>query len=296
MANKQLQKLIDSSDFQTNPFKAIAKRLRWRLWWKTTNRPMVVTFANNLKILIPETGSGAGIYYRGFSEPDTADFFYRFLQPGMVMFDVGAHIGEYTLLAAKLVGASGRVHAFEPQANLFPVLTKSIEMNDFNHVELNCTAVSNLAGTIEFQVLNEPSMSSIRKQSSPFKAEQIVAVACTSLDIYGRDRKAKIDLIKVDVEGAEKFVFQGATELMCLPPNLSPTWIFEYAPSGYADFGYLGEDVLNLLQQHGYTIWQYCGNGQIQRFDPDAQLEDVVNLLATKNSAHLIEQLQFDEK
>jgi FkbM family methyltransferase len=293
MADTQLQKLIDSSDFQTNPLKAIAKRLWWRLWWQTTNRPLVVPFANTLKIQIPKTGSGAGIYYRGFSEPETAEFFYRFLRQGMVMFDVGAHLGEYTLLAAKLVGASGRVHAFEPQAHLFPVLTESVQMNGFKHVKLNCTAVSDRVGTIEFQVLKEPSMSSIRKRSSPSEIDRIVNVACTSLDIYEADRQAKIDLIKVDVEGAEKFVFQGAIELLGLPPDRSPTWIFEYAPSGYADFGYQGDYILSLLQQHGYTTWQYCGAGQIQRFDPDAQLEDVVNLVATKNSIDLIEQLQM---
>jgi FkbM family methyltransferase len=294
--HQQLQKLLDSADFQDNPVKALTKRLRWRLWWQTTNRPLVVPFANTLKINIPKTGSGAGIYYRGFSEPDTADFFYRFLRPGMVMYDVGAHIGEYTLLAAKLVGSSGRVHAFEPQAHLFPVLTESVRMNGFNHVELNCAAVSDRVGKIEFQVLNEPSMSSIRKQSSPAEPEQIVAVACTSLDIYGGDRQTKIDLIKIDVEGAEKFVFQGAIELLSLPPERSPTWIFEYAPSGYADFGYPGEDVLSLLHLHGYEIWQYCGLGQIEPFNPDAPMEDVVNLVATKNRTDLLKQLQFDAR
>lgn len=295
MAHQQLQKLLDSSDFQNNPLKAIAKRLRWRLWWKTTTRPLVVPFANTLKINIPQTGSGAGIYYRGFSEPDTADFFYRFLQPGMVMLDVGAHIGEYTLLAAKLVGASGRVHAFEPQAHLFPVLTESVQMNGFKQVVLNCAAVSDRVGKIEFQVLNEPSMSSIRKQSNAAESEAIVAVNCTSLDTYWGNRPDKIDLIKVDVEGAEKFVFQGAIELMRLPADRAPTWVFEYAPKAYADFGYQADDLLNLLKYHDYEIWKYCGVGQIEPFKPDSQLEDIVNLVATKDRAYLLKQLQSEE-
>lgn len=293
MIHQQFQKLFDSADFQTNPFKAIAKRLRWRLWWQTTSRPIVVPFAQNLKINIPKTGSGAGIYYRGFSEPETADFFYRFLQPGMVMLDVGAHIGEYTLLAAELVGSSGQIHAFEPQAQIFPILTESVQINKFKHVVLNCAAVSDRVGKVEFQVLNEPSMSSIRKQSNPAEIEtKIVAVDCTALDTYWGDRTDKIDLIKVDVEGAEKFVFQGATKLMSLPSDRAPTWVFEYAPIAYADFNYPAEEILTLLKNFDYEIWQYSGIGQIEPFDPDAQLADIVNLVATKNRTALLDRIR----
>jgi FkbM family methyltransferase len=292
MAQQQLQKLFDSSDFQSNPFKALIKRLWWRLWWQLTNRPLLVPFAKTLKINVPKTGSGAGIYYRGFSEPDTADFFYRFLRPGMVMFDVGAHIGEYTLLAAKLLGASGQVHAFEPQAHIFPILTQSVCKNGFDRVVLNCTAVSDLVGEIEFQVLSEPSMSSIRRQSSSTETEKIVSVPCTSLDRYWGDRQEKIDLIKVDVEGAEKFVFQGATNLLGLPQDRAPTWVFEYAPVGYADFGYESEDILTFLKEYKYEIFKYCGNGQIEQFTPSTQVEDIVNLIATKNLVNLLDLLK----
>lgn len=292
MDRQHFQKLLDSSDFQNNPIKALIKRLVWMVRWKVTDRPSIVPFAKTLKIMIPKTGSGAGIYYRGFSEPDTADFFDRFLRPGMVMFDVGAHIGEYALLAAKLVGASGEVHAFEPQAQLFPVLTQSVRLNDFNHVVLNRTAVSDRVGELEFQVLDEPSMSSIRKQTSTAETDKIVSVACTSLDIYWGDRQDKIDIIKVDVEGAEKLVFQGATALLSLPPDRSPTWIFEYSANNYADFGYESIEILHLLQHHGYEIWQYNGAGQIERFDPDARVADIVNLVATKDSVYLRQQLQ----
>jgi FkbM family methyltransferase len=291
MPNQQLQKLFNSSDFKSNPLQAIAKRLYWRLWWKISNRPLVVSFANTLKINIPKTGSGAGIYYQGFSEPDTADFFYRFLRPGMVMLDVGAHIGEYTLLAAKIVEASGQVHAFEPQSHLFPVLKESVQLNELSQVKLNCSAVSDYLGNIEFQVLNEPSMSSIKKKSNLDDLQQMLEVPCTSLDIYWQKEQTKIDLIKVDVEGAEKFVLQGAVGLLSLPSDQAPTWIFEYAPSAYADFGYQGEDVIKLLQLHGYEIYIYYGDGKIKQFDPGIQIENIENLIATKDKKNLANQI-----
>jgi FkbM family methyltransferase len=296
MVRSQLQKLFNRSDFRRNPFKAIAKRLWWRLRWKITNRPYIIPFAQTLKIVIPKTGSGAGIYYQGFSEPDTADFLRRFLRPGMVMFDIGAHIGEYTLLAAKLVGESGQVHAFEPQSHLFPILSQSVQLNSFEQVVLQCSAVSDRVGEIEFQVLDEPTMSSIRKQATPERPAKIVSVACTSLDEYGRERQRKIDLIKVDVEGAEKFVFQGAAALLNLPPQQAPIWIFEYAPNSYADFAYQPEEILQLLKDYGYEVWQYRGTGHLDAFDPNERLPDIVNLVAAKDKSSLLARIQSEDR
>jgi len=61
--------------------------------------------SQGLRIRVPHGGAGALIYYQGFSEPQTARFVMRFLRPGMTFIDIGAHVGEYTLLAAQAVGA-----------------------------------------------------------------------------------------------------------------------------------------------------------------------------------------------
>ncbi|MBD2296492.1 FkbM family methyltransferase [Anabaena sphaerica FACHB-251] len=295
MTHSPFQRLLNRRDFQRNPLKAVMKRLWWRLRWKVTDQPYVIPFAETLKIVIPKTGSGAAIYYQEFSEPETADFLLRFLRPGMVMFDIGAHIGEYTLLAAKIVGASGQIYAFEPQSHLFPILSQSVEMNGFTQVVLNCAAVSDYVGEIEFQILDEPTLSSIRKQVVSEQLAKIVSVDCTSLDDYWLNQERKIDLIKVDVEGAEKFVFQGATRLLNLPSHLAPIWIFEYAPNSYADFGYQSLEILQLLKQYGYEVYQYCCAGHLEIFNPNAHLPDIINLIATKDRLSLLAQIQGQE-
>lgn len=295
MVPQRLRQFLNRPDFQQNPLKAVIKRLWWRLRWKLTDRPYVIPFAQTLKILTPKAGSGAAIYFQGFSEPDTADFLLRFLRPGMTIVDIGAHIGEYTLLAAKAVGTRGQVHAFEPQTHLFPILHESVQINGFAQVKLNCSAVSDRLGEVEFQVLDEPTLSSIRKQVMPNRAAKFVSVPCTTLDTYWQDRQQKIDLIKVDVEGAEKFVFQGATQLLKLPPQQAPIWIFEYAPNSYADFGYQADEILQLLKQHGYEILQYCGAGHLDAFNPNAELPDIVNLVAAKDKVSLIAQIRGEE-
>jgi FkbM family methyltransferase len=292
MFYKRLKSFLSHPEVQKNPVKALLKRFFWRIRWAVTNKPYVIPFADNLKIAIPKSGSGAAIYYQGYSEPETKDFLLRFLQPGMVVLDVGAHIGEYTLLASQAVGKTGQVHAFEPQDHVFPILQENIQMNDFGNVILNCSAVSDRVGKIEFQVLDEPAMSSIRKQENPKTSSTFVEVACTSLDTYcsslSTSKHPKVDLIKVDVEGAEKFVFQGAESLLRLPNDEAPTWIFEYAPNSYADFNYEPRELLNLLYQNGYEVWQYISTSQIKVFDPNSQLPAIVNLIATKNKTYLL--------
>jgi FkbM family methyltransferase len=293
MLYKRLKEVLSRPEVQRNPLQALFKRIAWRWRWLGNSEPFIIPLGSSLKIAIPKTGSGASIYYRGFSEPDTADFLQRFLQPGMVMVDIGAHIGEYTLLASHAVGRSGQVHAFEPQAPIFPILRKNVEINGLENVVLNDLAVGDQVGELEFELANEPSMSSIRKHDILDQSTQVVKVPVTTLGTYWSEHiSKKVDLIKVDVEGAEKFVFLGATSLMEISSAEAPTWIFEYGPQAYADFNYQPAELLNLIQQYGYSIWQYSAANRLTPFDPQATLPDIVNLIATKNPVQLAAQLE----
>jgi FkbM family methyltransferase len=210
----------------------------------------------------------------------------------MVLVDVGAHIGEFTLLAAQAVGVTGQVHAFEPQPNLFPVLSENVQMNGLSNVILNCSAVSDHVGDIEFEICDEPTLSSIRKHTTSALDSKLVRVACTSLDTYWTQEHPKIDLIKVDVEGAEKFVFEGAKRLLSLPATEAPTWLFEYVPANYACFDYQPSELLELLKHYGYEVWLYCGAGQIGDFDPDSHPSAMFNLIAAKDKNYLLSQIK----
>ncbi len=288
----RLKRFLQRPDVKQNLVKAIIKRLWWRLRWLFTNKPYVIAFAENLQIAVPKTGSASLIYYQGYSELETADFLTHFLRKGMVVVDVGAHIGEYTLLAAKLVGSSGEVHGFEPQPNLFPILTENVRMNNLSNIVLNCSAVSTTTGEIEFEISNEPSVSSIRKHTLSEDAK-LVRVNCTSLDAYWHNcDNRQIDLIKVDVEGAEKLVFEGAQKLLNLPAISAPVWLFEYSLKSYAAFGYQPTDLFNLLNRYGYCIWQYNLNGKVTEFDPAIPVTQIINLIAAKEKNYLLSLLQ----
>jgi hypothetical protein len=94
-------------------------------------------------------------------------------------------------------------------------------------------------------------------------------------------------LIKVDVEGAEIFVFQGAEKLLNLPSDRAPIWFFEYIPANYAAFGYMASELLDLLKEKGYGIWQYCGSGKIDEFN-SSDKSVMLNLIAAKDKNYLL--------
>ena len=73
-----------------------------------------------------------------------------------------------------------------------------------------------------------------------------------------------------------------------LPPTEAPTWIFEYAPKSYSLFNYQAKDLLNMMRNYGYQIYQYFGGGKIIDFAPDNPRSGIINLIATKDKAHLL--------
>jgi FkbM family methyltransferase len=287
MILRRLKQFLRRKDVKTNMAAAVIKRLKWRIHWLTSSQPFQTTFLDRFKVCIPKSGSASLIYYQGLSEPDTAQFFIDFIKPGMVIFDIGAHIGEYTLLSAKMTGETGQVHAFEPQEAMFKILETNVKANNLLNVSINCAAVSDQMGEMEFEVFNEPSVSSLKKQGVSSKDAKIIKVLTTSIDMYWNQKKTPINLVKVDVEGAEKFVFEGAKALLDLPSDSAPVWIFEYAPRAYHSFGYSKNDLLQLLEKYEYKIYKSCAHGKLKVFDPSIPSSGIINLVATKNPSSL---------
>ena len=120
---------------------------------------------DDLEVLAPKGGAGALIYYLGYSEPETAAFVQSFLKPGMVFWDVGAHIGEYSLLAARQVGREGKVEAIEPQPAIRHFLKTNIELNGFQNIRVHGYAASAQRGEATLVLSQEPSMAHLTNGS-----------------------------------------------------------------------------------------------------------------------------------
>jgi FkbM family methyltransferase len=171
-----------------------------------------------------------------------------------VVFDVGAHVGIWSLLAARRNPAA-RIHAFEPSTDAADRLCAHVRLNDASGVVVNPVAVGeDNTDRVFFPATNNTGASSFFRRSIDQVAERRVRVV--TLDSYvERERIERVDLIKVDVEGAETLVFRGASRL--LASDAAPIVFFEVNDALCAACHVTARDVKQLLIGHGYGIYRW---------------------------------------
>jgi FkbM family methyltransferase len=218
-----------------------------------------------------------------------------FLAPGMTFVDVGANIGYYTLLAARAVGEPGAVYAFEPNGAVRPRLEENLGLNGLlDRVHVRPQAVARASGEIRFYrstTFDNSGLSSILPGAG--RSDEAEVVSCVSLDDFAaalpEGRPRPIDLMKIDVEGAELEVLAGGSGL--LAHDDGPAIIFESM-----DIAAVGA----VLGPHGYTIRRLhytlaCGLELIelgQSFDGIFDEYEPPNFFAVKDAArfgHIVE-------
>jgi FkbM family methyltransferase len=152
---------------------------------------------------LPQSGGKVLRFLNGTYEPQQTKVFTEQLRPGQTLIDVGAHVGYYALLAAKLVGDQGRVFAFEPNPRNFDFLKQHVAVNALSNVRIEQSAVSDTNGTASFD-LGKGSGTGHLAMSGP------VEVTTIRLDDYCAANRIAPNAIKCDVEGAELAVLRGA--------------------------------------------------------------------------------------
>ena len=255
-----LERLWNRPDFRAHPVRALYRRAHWRWRWLWNNKPWPLRTAVETTLLAPRGGAGALIYYQGCSEPETAAFLCNALRPGMNFFDVGAHIGEYTLLAGRSVGPEGSVHAFEPQPDTYELLQENLRRNHAANVKAVPCAIAAECGLARFRRHPEPSQSTLDPGGD-------ITVPTRTLPDYVRETGVLPHVIKVDVEGAECEVLKGALPLLGLSPGLAPLWVLEYSAENYRRFGASVSDLRRLLESAGYHLCHLSGV-PVDRFSP----------------------------
>ena len=278
-----IERLWDRPDFQHNPLHALGRRALWRARWVYSNEPWRLSLANGGSILVPKGGAGALIYYLGYSEPETARFLMSFLRAGMVFWDVGAHIGEFSLLASGQVGAKGRVDAFEPNPQLSDLICRTIEINGLANVTLHSHAVTDQSGVAEFVIDSEPSISHMRAPGEESSVTSTIGVSTLPLGDFHVQCGYSPHLIKIDVEGAEKSVLLGAQSLLKLPPQTAPVWITEFAPENCARYHYHPDELLNEFSRQGYMNFWLTPSGLADAGPGKLPDRICVNFVSTKN-------------
>lgn len=190
----------------------------------------------------------AGVY-----EPDTRAFIEQHLKPGMTVVDLGAHLGFFSLVAARCVGSLGRVYAFEPQPELYDLMLKNVEANGFQDIIRPVKkAVSNVQGSPVFIYLEAKDNREASFYRTPEVGSESIAVDVTTLDaFFAAEGWPPVHLIKMDIEGAEKLALEGMRELSARNPELN--LIMEFNPGTQLAADVAPEELFKTLEGLGFN-------------------------------------------
>lgn len=165
--------------------------------------------------LNPRTGRD---YFNGDVEPEVQAVLRKYLRPGMTVYDIGANIGFFSLLAARLVGATGRVTAFEADPEIAARLRENFERNKDASISVEEKAVWSSSNPVFFAradtaVSPDRGLGRVIDNDAEKSAPGTIRVEAISVDEYVH-KSAAPDFIKCDVEGAEVEVFLGAEKIL----------------------------------------------------------------------------------
>ncbi|HEX8282420.1 MAG TPA: FkbM family methyltransferase [Pyrinomonadaceae bacterium] len=196
-----------------------------------------------------------------FAEVERAEriFYLEYLREGMTVFDVGANVGELTLLFSRFVGASGSVHAFEPTGRGFEKLETICRAASLRNVRLNRLALAEEEGAVSLHVYDGDYLSWTTRAARPLedygidvKPASVEEAPATTADLYCEQAGvAEIDLLKIDVEGAELQVLVGARRL--LDERRVRCVTFEFGQTTF-DMGNSPERIEAYLRGAGYEL------------------------------------------
>lgn len=187
----------------------------------------------------------------------------------MTALDVGAYVGQYSLLASRLVHESGAVIAVEPTPSVFAQLKRNIKLNQCRNVTAIHAAISATSGT---GTLYFYSGSSDQNSLRPLDAECSASVEVTlmSLDqIVSESGLSRVDLIKIDVEGNELYALRGGAETI---RRYRPCLVLEISRH-QRTYGYTGAALKAVLDGFGYDVFKIDPEGLI----PYVPVDDEIN-------------------
>lgn len=170
----------------------------------------------------------------GIWEPLETEVFRSKVGPGDVVVDVGANLGYYTLLAARLVGNAGHVYAFEPDPESFALLERNVALNGYENVTAVPLALGRAPGKLQL-FLNAKNRGDHRVYD-PTGKRRSVDVDVVTLDAYLKAHEVpRVDFLKIDTQGAECLILEGARKTVADQAGL--TLVLEFTPHFLAAMG-----------------------------------------------------------
>lgn len=225
--------------------------LRWSL--RSFTEPMAITVKKyGFQIQLDPRNAAVDeyVYMHKNWEPHIATAILAHLDEGSVFIDAGANIGYFSLLAASRIGQTGKVVAFEPIQRLVEQIETSIALNDFTTIDVRNMALGATKSELVLAIVpGNVGGSSLVKHNESGITETVSVVPLDDA-IPDLDR---VDVIKIDVEGYEYELLQGAQRVIT---THHPVIVIEFSPNLYATrIPAHGSAILEFMRKHGYTIY-----------------------------------------
>lgn len=184
-------------------------------------------------------------------EPQVVTLLKRTIKRGFVILDVGSNVGVLAILMARWCGPKGHVHAFEPSPNPRQVMTEHIHLNGVaNRITVSPSALSDVEGVTTFYGAGISGKSGLSKETMGMAADQF-EVPVTTIDAYCRTLNIEPTLIKIDVEGFEFSVLNGARNTL---KKFHPSVLVELHPMNWPALGIDSRWAAAQLAVLNYTV------------------------------------------
>jgi FkbM family methyltransferase len=194
----------------------------------------------------------------GEYEPQVSRVVLHLLAPGQSVIDAGANWGYFTLLAAARVAPAGRVLALEPDPRVFDLLQRNLALNDFPHVTALAVAAGRSSGTLTLQGYEEGAenrgVSRVSDTAGGGKSTFTVRSEAID-DLADAHGLARVDLLKIDVEGAEDGVLAGMSR--GLMAGRYARVLIELHPGWLEERGLTADQCCDAFRRAGYSGWAF---------------------------------------
>lgn len=269
-----------------------ARMAIWRVCQRRRmTRPVVVAWHHGLRVnLYLGNDLSRQLFVAGCVDPNEFYLLDRVLAAGMVFLDVGANEGVYSMFAARKVGGSGAVYAFEPSVREFSRLHANLELNGLNHTTPIRCGLAGKAGTAQLQIAgygHEGHNTLGDFVYDSVECEGIEEIELMTLDEFVVERGLpRVDVVKIDVEGAEISVLEGSLTTLS---SSRPLLIVEILDAALRRQGGSRTRVIDLLGEVGYEIYRFNESGVLELWSPNTALSDNVVAAHPKRRWHMLD-------
>ncbi|KYK28102.1 hypothetical protein AYK20_01700 [Thermoplasmatales archaeon SG8-52-1] len=188
-------------------YPSLHENLYYWLYSKISPSKLIIRdiLGSKMYLNLEDFGLSKQLTLNGIREPECTRIMKKELKKGMVIADIGANIGYYTLLEASIIGKTGKIYAIEPFPSNFDLLNKNINLNSYeNIIESYNIAISNCSGTEKLYFKDKHNQCNMLENG----LEGYVEVKTETFDNF-MVNKQKPNLIRMDIEGYEYYVLDG---------------------------------------------------------------------------------------